>query len=523
MVRESICATDALPWSIVLSCDNAGGNAEATGSAMGDGVSSSSDRTREQGRTGPPSSAAPSEAGRSTRSTPMLPRTTADLAATPSKSRTSREPGGARVKARYSDMLAAVLAAKELTDAKSDDPGAQAQILALLEPVEVQLGQLNDHSGRLAQFGAGNVAGQAALDMSESSIRSWRQLLALGSMIRADELVRRFQVGAEVIQFLTGEHKDAPTLQGFNHASRVVALGAAAPVLAPPLAALAVEMAPSLGFAAGISARHVGLWAAAHPAASLALSEALLGFGLQIGETGWEPFWSQLHDPQGRWLIVIQILMEYMLVRGAVLGHTGPTPARGGRPAATGGDLAPELAGARQRIENAKVTLQQVSDAVVSSGTSSNESTGSSATGSSRPKVGVTGTVHADSNAATGAKDGESQVLGRAFRGANASHPPNPAATNAMAKLAIDQSTDCSEIAHRLKDVAGSGSILRAEPATKGTLRALEYGRLEGDMDYHEAYTDGAYVFDPRMSNSPIPKSDWIRIITGLNPGVRIR
>lgn len=89
--------------------------------------------------------------------------------------------------------------------------------------------------------------------------------------------------------------------------------------------------------------------------------------------------------------------------------------------------------------------------------------------------------------------------------------------------MRIWTSTDCSEIAGQILDSAGTGSILRAEPAVLGTLRVLENGAVEGEMWYPEAFTDGAYVFDPRMSGSAIPKGDWFKVMRILNPGVRIR
>jgi hypothetical protein len=117
----------------------------------------------------------------------------------------------------------------------------------------------------------------------------------------------------------------------------------------------------------------------------------------------------------------------------------------------------------------------------------------------------------------------EAAILGRPFRVANPVHLPNPAAAENMASMNVCQSTDCSEIAGRLLDSAGTGRIIRVEPGVPGTLRTLENGAIEGDMFYHEAYTDGAYVFDPRMSGSAIPKGDWFKVTRGLNPGVRIR
>lgn len=36
-------------------------------------------------------------------------------------------------------------------------------------------------------------------------------------------------------------------------------------------------------------------------------------------------------------------------------------------------------------------------------------------------------------------------------------------------------------------------------------------------------FTDERYVYDPRLSSSPIPKGDWEQHIKGMNPdGVRI-
>jgi hypothetical protein len=165
-------------------------------------------------------------------------------------------------------------------------------------------------------------------------------------------------MGSEVIQFLTGENDNAPTLREFNRVSTLVGAGAAAPVLAPPLMALAAGEAPLLAFLGRVSARRVALWAATQPAAALALSEVLVGYGLQVGEGGWEAFWEQLHDPRGRWFIVAQVLMDYMHVQGSGGGPNGTRRA--------GGSGGPEVdvAGARARIAKSRAALQQVRDAV---------------------------------------------------------------------------------------------------------------------------------------------------------------
>jgi hypothetical protein len=275
--------------------------------------------------------------------------------------------GGASVE-HYRDMLAAVLAAQVLTDGASrDDADALAQVTRLLQPVARRLDQLNDHQGRLAKFGAGNIAGQTALDMAETAVQSWLRRIALGARVQTDELVMRFRAGAEPIQFLTGERADAPTLRAFDRASRSVGLGAAALALGPGLTALAAEEAGLLAFAGRVAAQRVALWAITNPAAALAVSEALVGFGVQIGEDGWEGFWSQLHDPQGRWLVVAQVLMDCLLIRSGMSAHDERVAVAPPRAVSTAPGADPAAAsnapGARRRLEELRAVLQRVHDA----------------------------------------------------------------------------------------------------------------------------------------------------------------
>ncbi len=261
--------------------------------------------------------------------------------------------------ASYDDMLVSVLAAQSVTErAVQGDSAARAQVFALLAPLEARLGQLNDHQGRLAQFGAGNLAGQAALDMAETAIRTWRQRLTLGTIVRTDELVLRFRAGAEPIRFLTGQAKDAPTLRELGRVSGRVATGAAAALASPAIIALAAAEAPLLAFAARTAATRISLWSLANPAAALAASEALLGYGIQLGEGGLAAFWAPLNDPQGRWLFLLQILTDYMHVQTA-LHPSSPRPG----PASGTPEPPPDLAGARQRLANIRQVLRQVDEA----------------------------------------------------------------------------------------------------------------------------------------------------------------
>jgi filamentous hemagglutinin len=49
-----------------------------------------------------------------------------------------------------------------------------------------------------------------------------------------------------------------------------------------------------------------------------------------------------------------------------------------------------------------------------------------------------------------------------------------------------------------------------------------EGGKINNEYWYHQIYTDGQYVYDPRARSTPIPKGDYMRLIDGLNPGLTV-
>lgn len=54
-------------------------------------------------------------------------------------------------------------------------------------------------------------------------------------------------------------------------------------------------------------------------------------------------------------------------------------------------------------------------------------------------------------------------------------------------------------------------------------MNLYENGAKESGQFYHQVYTDGRYVYDPRLSSTPVPKGDWEKHIKGMNPdGVTI-
>lgn len=110
------------------------------------------------------------------------------------------------------------------------------------------------------------------------------------------------------------------------------------------------------------------------------------------------------------------------------------------------------------------------------------------------------------------------------FRAPNSEFPPNSALDSVM-NANIPDGVDCSEIAEKLMRTAGDeGRIIRFEP-TGGQYSELQLpesggARMESYV-YHEVYTDGRYVYDPFVSQSPIPKGDYYRMIETVNPDLK--
>lgn len=76
---------------------------------------------------------------------------------------------------------------------------------------------------------------------------------------------------------------------------------------------------------------------------------------------------------------------------------------------------------------------------------------------------------------------------------------------------------DCSEIAQDFMDAAnGNGKIYKIE-GKNGYIKGYEYGSIEEYL-YHEVYSDGKYIYDPRYSNIPIEKGDYFRALREINP-----
>ncbi len=119
--------------------------------------------------------------------------------------------------------------------------------------------------------------------------------------------------------------------------------------------------------------------------------------------------------------------------------------------------------------------------------------------------------------------------LNHPVRGINPDYPASRLVIDAMhspriAAMVQCTSADCAEIAHKLLDAAGGrGDIIEVTPIAKGTLNTFENGKISSDQYYHHVYTDGRYVYDPRISLIPIPKDDWRIHMKAIHPkGIKI-
>jgi len=80
----------------------------------------------------------------------------------------------------------------------------------------------------------------------------------------------------------------------------------------------------------------------------------------------------------------------------------------------------------------------------------------------------------------------------------------------------LHQNYDCSEIAEDLFKSANKGCIYLIKPTDSNTVLVIENKQVM-EYEYHEVYSDGNYVFDPRMSEDPIPKVKYFGELSKLN------
>ncbi|GAA2449696.1 putative T7SS-secreted protein [Streptomyces macrosporus] len=109
------------------------------------------------------------------------------------------------------------------------------------------------------------------------------------------------------------------------------------------------------------------------------------------------------------------------------------------------------------------------------------------------------------------------------FRAPNPAHPPNSAAVDAMRSAPRDNGVDCSEIADYILNQAGEGKVINFTTHSGRFLNTPQNGGADiAEFRYHEVYTDGKYVYDPELSQDPIPAGDYERALRLTNQGEKL-
>ena len=132
--------------------------------------------------------------------------------------------------------------------------------------------------------------------------------------------------------------------------------------------------------------------------------------------------------------------------------------------------------------------------------------------------------------------------IGRPLRSVNREFPPDESILQFMnshriTKLININSIDCLEIAEEIYNHVKIGAIVyfahkeTTWPSTAAQLNPSSFSSTilvpeqikdqnkNIEYAYHAAYTDGRYIYDPRMSSRATPRTDYTRFIKALNQG----
>ncbi|ETT33146.1 MULTISPECIES: WXG100 family type VII secretion target [Paenibacillus] len=79
---------------------------------------------------------------------------------------------------------------------------------------------------------------------------------------------------------------------------------------------------------------------------------------------------------------------------------------------------------------------------------------------------------------------------------------------------------DCSEIADDLAHAAGGrGEIFTIKSRTElKDIQVKEYGEMKSYV-YHTVYSDGKYIYDPRLTSDPVPVKEYMDTVSRQNNG----
>ena len=201
--------------------------------------------------------------------------------------------------ATYREMLAAVLAAQELTD--QGDEQSYDRAIKMLEPVVERLHAIYPKLiEKRSEYGAGQQAIDLRFGTARGSTTAWLARLRMGGSINAAEKVNNFRGGEEEIKLGTGEQRESSDLRAFDRAAKTTT----AVVGAATAAVIVLPIAYGAGAAVGTK---LMLWAGANPQTALVLMEIAAGMGIQIGEDGLENFLRRLESNEDLAWTVYQV------------------------------------------------------------------------------------------------------------------------------------------------------------------------------------------------------------------------
>ncbi|MFF8291521.1 putative T7SS-secreted protein [Streptomyces sp. NPDC016309] len=110
------------------------------------------------------------------------------------------------------------------------------------------------------------------------------------------------------------------------------------------------------------------------------------------------------------------------------------------------------------------------------------------------------------------------------FREPNPEHPPSTNLAEAMRAAPKGSEIDCSDIAAFISRRAdGEGRIVHYVTYSGNDIRIPEQGgAILEDYMFHDVYTDGRYVYDPTLSENPVPLGDYERALRLSNEHEKI-
>ncbi len=137
-------------------------------------------------------------------------------------------------------------------------------------------------------------------------------------------------------------------------------------------------------------------------------------------------------------------------------------------------------------------------------------------------------------------------ILNYPVKPINEQFPPCQIARKLMKNLSVRamvlNDADCSEIAEKFYNAQSSGAIIYYADISfdwPDKVSSFDIGKIFKSIyipenrnksiiaesySYHAVFTDGRYVFDPALSDEPVVKSDYVKILKKLNPsGISFR